>query len=84
MATFTSEASAAQSVQEFLSAGFPAYSTEATLRDGVRAKAVFVGPYADLNAAEQERERAQQVPGYGAGRIVTLGSASQSKTAAMP
>jgi type II secretory pathway predicted ATPase ExeA/cell division septation protein DedD len=72
MATFQSQARAAQALQEFHAAGYHAYSTEVSLRDGARAVAVFLGPYAELAAAERDLDRARHMPGYGSGRLVQL------------
>jgi cell division septation protein DedD len=72
MATFQSPARAAQALQEFRDAGYRAYSIEVSLRDGGRAVAVFLGPYAELAPAERDLDRARQMPGYGSGRLVQL------------
>jgi cell division septation protein DedD len=72
MATFQSPARAAQALQEFRDAGYHAYSIEVSLRDGERAFAVFLGPYADPVPAERDLDRARQMPGYGSGRLVQL------------
>jgi cell division septation protein DedD len=72
MATFQSAARAAQAVQEFRDAGYKAYGVERTLRDGTAAHAVFLGPYPEHTAAEGDRERARQIPGYGTGLIVPI------------
>jgi len=72
MATFQSPARAAQALQEFRDAGYHAYSIEVSLRDGERAFAVFLGPYADLAPAERDLDRARQIPGYDSGRLVQL------------
>ncbi len=74
MATFQGPARAAQALQEFRDAGYHAYSTEVSLRDGERAVAVFLGPYAELAPAERDLDRARQMPGYGSGRLVQLDS----------
>jgi general secretion pathway protein A len=78
MATFKSETRAEESVAAFRDAGLQAFSVEKTLADGTRAFAILLGPYADRSAAEQGRDRAQQVPGYGTGLIVQVGSATSS------
>jgi type II secretory pathway predicted ATPase ExeA/cell division septation protein DedD len=75
VATFQSEARAAQAVQEFRDAGYQAYRVERSLRDGTRAHAVLLGPYAQRAAAERDRERARQVPGYGIGLVVPVNPA---------
>jgi hypothetical protein len=72
MATFQSPARAAQALQEFRDAGYHGYSIEVSLRDGERAFAVFLGPYADPVPAERDLDRARQMPGYGSGRLVQL------------
>jgi len=77
MATFQSSARATQALQEFRDAGYHAYSTEVSLRDGERAVAVFLGPYAELAPAERDLDRARQMPGYGSGRLVQLGPSLQ-------
>ena len=79
MATFQSAARAAQAVQEFRDAGYNAYGAERSLRDGTVAHAVFLGPYTERAAAEGDRERASQIPGYGTGLIVPLGPAVPSQ-----
>ena len=79
MATFRFETNAAKAAQEFRDAGFPAYSIGAALGGGDRGFAVFVGPYPSLNNAERERERAQQLPGYGVGRIVRVVSSQSTR-----
>jgi cell division septation protein DedD len=73
MATFQSAVRAEQALQEFRDAGYHAYSIEVSLRDGARAIAVFLGPYAELTSAERDLERARQMPGYDSGRIVQIG-----------
>jgi cell division septation protein DedD len=73
MATFQDAARAEQSLQELRAAGYHAYSIEVSLRDGARAIAVFLGPYAELAPAEQDLERARQIPGYDSGLIVQIG-----------
>jgi type II secretory pathway predicted ATPase ExeA/cell division septation protein DedD len=73
MATFQNPARAARSLQEFRAAGYHAYTVEVSLRDGERAIAVLVGPYADLGPAERDLAGARQIPGYGGGRIVQVG-----------
>jgi type II secretory pathway predicted ATPase ExeA/cell division septation protein DedD len=75
MATFQSDARAVQAVQEFRDAGYQAYRVERSLRDGTRAYAVFLGPYAQRAAAERDRERARQIPGYGTGLVVQMNPA---------
>jgi cell division septation protein DedD len=72
MATFQRSARAAQALQELRDAGYAAYSTEVTLRDGESAVAVFLGPYVELAAAQRDLDRARQIPGYGSGRVVHL------------
>jgi type II secretory pathway predicted ATPase ExeA/cell division septation protein DedD len=73
MATFQSPTRVAQALQEFRDAGYSAYSIEVRLRDGTRALAVFLGPYAELASAERDLERARQIRGYGNGLVVQLG-----------
>jgi len=73
MATFQSPARVAQALQDFRDAGYRAYSIDVPLRDGTRALAVFLGPYAELASAERDLDRARQIPGYGSGRVVQLG-----------
>jgi cell division septation protein DedD len=73
MATFQNPARAARSLQEFRAAGYHAYTVEVSLRDGERAIAVLVGPYAELGPAERDLAGARQIPGYGGGRIVQVG-----------
>jgi cell division septation protein DedD len=73
MATFQSPTRVAQALQEFRDAGYRAYSIEVRLRDGTRALAVFLGPYAELASAERDLERARQIRGYGNGMVVQLG-----------
>jgi type II secretory pathway predicted ATPase ExeA len=75
VATFQSEARAAQAVQKFRDAGYQAYGVERSLRDGTRVHAVLLGPYAQRAAAERDRERARQVPGYGIGLVVPINPA---------
>jgi general secretion pathway protein A len=72
MATFQSPERAAQALQEFRDAGYHGYSIEVSLRDGERAFAVFLGPYAELAPAERDLDRGRQMPGYGSGRLVQL------------
>jgi type II secretory pathway predicted ATPase ExeA/cell division septation protein DedD len=72
MATFQSPTRVAQALQEFRDAGYRAYSIEVPLRDGTRALAVFLGPYAELASAERDLDRARQIPGYSSGRVVQL------------
>jgi type II secretory pathway predicted ATPase ExeA/cell division septation protein DedD len=78
MATFQNPARAARSLQEFRDAGYHAYTVEVSLRDGERAIAVLVGPYAELGPAERDLAGARQIPGYGGGRIVQVGSPAPS------
>ena len=73
MATFQSPARTAQALQEFRDAGYHAYSVEVSLRDGNRALAVFLGPYAERASAERDRDRSRQIPGYGSGLVVQIG-----------
>jgi cell division septation protein DedD len=73
MATFQSPVRAARALQEFQDAGYHAYTIEVSLRDGGRAIAVLLGPYAKLAPAEQALAAAQLIPGYGGGRIVQVG-----------
>jgi type II secretory pathway predicted ATPase ExeA/cell division septation protein DedD len=75
MATFQSPVRAARALQELRDAGYHAYTIEVSLRDGGRAIAVLVGPYADLAPAQRDLARAQQIPGYGGGRIVQVSHA---------
>jgi cell division septation protein DedD len=70
MATFLSAAGAARGVQELQDAGYRAYSAGVALRDGRRVFAVFLGPYSELAQAEQDLQRASQIPGYAGGRIL--------------
>ena len=72
MATFQSQGRTEQALQEFRDAGFKVYSVEGLLGDGTRAFAVFLGPYADRAEVDQDRDRAQQIPGYGSGFIVQV------------
>jgi hypothetical protein len=72
MATFQGPARAAQALQGFRDAGYQGYVIEVSLRDGRRAFAVFLGPYAELAPAERDLDRARQLPGYGSGRLVQL------------
>jgi cell division septation protein DedD len=74
MATFQNPARAARSLQEFRDAGYHAYTIEVSLRDGARAIAVLVGPYAEIGPAERDLAGARQIPGYGGGRIVQVGA----------
>jgi len=83
MATFLSAARAEQSLQEFRDAGYRAYSIEVSLRDGARAIAVLLGPYAERAPAERDLERARQIPGHDSGRIVQIGP-SALPTASQP
>ncbi len=76
MATFQNPARAARSLQEFRDAGYHAYTVEVSLRDGERAIAVLVGPYAEIGPAERDLAGARQIPGYGGGHIVQVGSAA--------
>jgi cell division septation protein DedD len=78
MATFQSPARAAQALQEFRDAGYHAYITEVSLRDGEHAFAVFLGPYADVAPAERDLDRARQMPGYLSGHLVQLGPLPRS------
>jgi type II secretory pathway predicted ATPase ExeA/cell division septation protein DedD len=78
MATFQNPARAARSLQEFRDAGYHAYTVDVSLRDGERAIAVLVGPYAELGPAERDLAGARQIPGYGGGRIVQVGSPAPS------
>jgi general secretion pathway protein A len=78
MATFQSPARAAQALQEFRDAGYHAYISEVSLRDGEHAFAVFLGPYADAAPAERDLDRARQMPGYGSGHLVRLDPSLQS------
>jgi type II secretory pathway predicted ATPase ExeA/cell division septation protein DedD len=75
MATFQSATRAAESARLFQTTGHTAVSVEVPLRDGKRAYAVFLGPYADRAQAERELQRAQMTPGY-SGRIVEVGGAA--------
>jgi len=72
MATFQSQGRTEQALQELRDAGFKAYSAEGVLGNGTRAFAVLLGPYADRAEADLDRDRAQQVRGYGAGFIVEV------------
>jgi type II secretory pathway predicted ATPase ExeA/cell division septation protein DedD len=72
MATFQSQARTEQALQELRDAGFKAYSVEGLLGNGTRVFAVFLGPYADRAEADLDRERAQQVRGYGGGFIAQV------------
>jgi general secretion pathway protein A len=74
MATFRTSRGSEQSVQELSDAGYKAYSAEKSLSDGSHVFAVLLGPYDGRPAAEQDRDRAKQVPGYGTGLIVQLGT----------
>jgi type II secretory pathway predicted ATPase ExeA/cell division septation protein DedD len=69
MATFQSQGRTEQALQELRDAGFRAYSVEGSLSNGTRAFGVFLGPYADRAEADLDRNRAQQVRGYGSGSI---------------
>jgi type II secretory pathway predicted ATPase ExeA/cell division septation protein DedD len=80
MATFQSPTRVAQALQELRDAGYHAYSIEVPLRDGTRALAVFLGPYAELASAERDLDRARQIPGYGSGRVVQLGPSPAPQT----
>ena len=73
MATFRTEARATESVRELGAAGYDAFTAEVSLRDGGRAFAVFLGPYTDRPAADEDLERAQLLPGYSTGRVVQMG-----------
>ena len=80
MATFLSASRAAESAQEFQTAGHRASSVPVSLRDGKPAFAVILGPYAGRAEAESALARAQQVPGYGPGQIVEAsGAAARSE-----
>ena len=72
MATFQSQGRTEQALQEFREAGFKVYSVEGSLSNGTRAFAVFLGPYTDRTEVDHDRDRAQQVPGYGSGFIVQV------------
>ena len=72
MATFQSQGRTEQALQELRDAGFKVYSVEGSLSNGTSAFAVFLGPYADRAEADVDRERAQQVRGYGSGFIVEV------------
>ena len=72
VATFQSQGRTEQALQELRDAGFKAYSVEGSLANGTRAFAVFLGPYADLNEVDRDRDRAQQIPGYANGFIVEV------------
>ena len=72
MATFQSQGRTELALQELREAGFKVYSAEASLADGSRAFAVFLGPYADPAELDRDRDRARQVPGYGDGFIVRI------------
>jgi hypothetical protein len=52
--------------------GYGAFQVEVSLRNGDRAFAVFLGPYLDRADADRDYERARQIPGYVAGRIVEV------------
>jgi type II secretory pathway predicted ATPase ExeA/cell division septation protein DedD len=73
MATFQSAARAGRALQEFRDAGYHAYIVEISLRDGGRAIAVFLGPYAEFARAERDLAGAQRIPGYSSARIVQVG-----------
>jgi cell division septation protein DedD len=75
MATFQTPVRAARALQELRDAGYRAYTVEVSLRDGERAIAVLVGPYAELAPAERDLAGARQIPGYGGGRIVQVSPA---------
>jgi general secretion pathway protein A len=79
MATFQSAERAARALQEFRDGGYQGYTVEVSLHDGGRAVAVFLGPYAELAPAERDLQAAQQIPGYGGGRIVQVGPRSVSE-----
>jgi cell division septation protein DedD len=72
MATFQSQGRTEQALQELHDAGFKAYSVEGLLGNGTRAFAVFLGPYADRSEADLDRDRAQQVRGYGSGFVIEV------------
>lgn len=80
LATFQGEPRAGDSVRELQAAGYDAFDVEVPLRSGGRVYAVFLGPYSDRPAAAREYERALQIPGYTAGRIVEMGNAELSRT----
>ena len=79
MATFQSAARAAQALKAFHDAGYRAVSREVSLRDGGRALAVFLGPYAERASAERDLDRARQIPGYGSGRVVQMAAAPSNQ-----
>ncbi len=72
MATFQSRGRTEQALQEFRNAGFTAYSVEGLLGNGTRAFAVFLGPYTARAEVDRDRDRAQQIQGYGSGFIVQI------------
>jgi hypothetical protein len=72
MATFQRGVAASESVREMQLLGYGAFQVEVSLRNGDRAFAVFLGPYLDRADADRDYERARQIPGYVAGRIVEV------------
>jgi cell division septation protein DedD len=72
MATFQSRGRTEQALQELRGAGFTAYSVESLLANGTRAFAVFLGPYTVRSEVDRDRDRAQQIQGYGSGFIVQI------------
>lgn len=72
MATFQSRGRTEQALQAFRDAGFQAYSVEGTLSDGTRAFAVFLGPYTERAEVDRDRDRAQEIPGFGSGFVVRV------------
>ena len=80
VATFQSSTRVTQALRELREAGYNAYSVEVPLRDGARALAVFLGPYAERDSAERDLERARQIPGYDGGRVVELTSSPAPPT----
>lgn len=72
MATFQRGVGASESVRELQHLGYGAFQVEVSLRNGERAFAVFLGPYGDRADVDRDYERARQIPGYVAGRIVEV------------
>jgi cell division septation protein DedD len=72
MATLQTSGGAARAIGELTALGYPAYGREVTLNSGGSAYAVFLGPYAEMTAAQRDFEQARQVPGYAPGRIVSV------------
>jgi len=72
MATFQNTENTARAVQELQDAGYRAYSAGVTLPSGRPAVGVFLGPYAERAEAEQDLQRANQLPGYAGGHLVRV------------